>query len=92
MIRAWAFNDDVAKAGDSAIQLKPLEYDEVSLRALDLVLARAQAYGVKLLMPLGGYWSLAPGHLVGTGEEGFEMPSDGVDPFLRLTACAASGS
>lgn len=181
VIRTWAFNDDVAKAGDSAIQTKSLQYDEVALRGLDLVLARAQAYGIKLLMPLGGYWngyggarqyvawaglpdpiegdprffvndevvalyaahvknllnrvntvdghrygehpavlawellneprgrnlsrggedlrrwidqlgalvkSQAPGHLVGTGEEGFELPSDSIAPFWQSAAPA----
>jgi mannan endo-1,4-beta-mannosidase len=55
-IRASAFNDDPAKAGDSAMQVAPLAYDEIALQALDLVLARAQAHGVRLVLPLGNFW------------------------------------
>src|SRR5262249_29275 len=29
VLRTWAFNDDPGKAGDSAMQVAPLEYDEV---------------------------------------------------------------
>lgn len=55
-LRTNAFNDAAEKSGDSAIQLTPLTYDEVSFRALDLVLTRAQFHGVKLILPLGNYW------------------------------------
>jgi mannan endo-1,4-beta-mannosidase len=56
VLRTNGFNDDPAKAGDSAMQVAPLAYDEVSLRGLDLVLARARAHGVRLVLPLGNYW------------------------------------
>ncbi|MFL5272546.1 MAG: cellulase family glycosylhydrolase [Anaeromyxobacteraceae bacterium] len=55
-VRTNGFNDDPAKAGDSAIQVAPLSYDEAALRGLDLVLARAHAHGVRLVLPLGNYW------------------------------------
>src|SRR5215831_17647556 len=57
VLRTWAFNDDPRKTGDSAIQVAPLEYDEVALRGLDLVLTRAFAYGIQLILPLGNYWN-----------------------------------
>lgn len=56
-VRTHAFNDDPAKAGDSAMQVAPLDYDEVALRAMDLVLARARAHGLRLVLPLGNFWS-----------------------------------
>lgn len=56
VIRTLGFNDDPAKAGDSAIQVAPLEYDETSFRALDLVLARTAQAGLKLVLPLGNLW------------------------------------
>jgi mannan endo-1,4-beta-mannosidase len=56
VVRTNGFNDDPRKAGDSAIQVAPLAYDEVALRGLDLVLARAQAHGIRLVLPLGNYW------------------------------------
>ncbi|HET7753967.1 MAG TPA: glycosyl hydrolase, partial [Anaeromyxobacteraceae bacterium] len=56
VVRTSAFNDAPAKAGDSAMQVGPLDYDEVSLRGLDLVLERAVAHGVRLILPLGNYW------------------------------------
>ncbi len=56
VIRTNGFNDDPAKTGDSAIQVGKLAYDEVALRGLDLVLARARVQGVKLILPLGNFW------------------------------------
>jgi mannan endo-1,4-beta-mannosidase len=56
IVRTLGFNDDPAKAGDSAIQIAPLQYDETSFRALDVVLARAGQTGLKLVMPLGNFW------------------------------------
>lgn len=57
VLRTWAFNDAPQKTGDTAIQIRPLEYDETALRGLDLVLARASANGIQLVMPLGNYWN-----------------------------------
>lgn len=56
VVRTNGFNDGADKIGDSAIQIAPLIYDETALRGLDLVLARARAYGIKLVLPLGNYW------------------------------------
>ncbi|HSP77818.1 MAG TPA: cellulase family glycosylhydrolase [Myxococcaceae bacterium] len=56
-VRTNGYNDAAHKRGDSAIQVAPLTYDEVSLRGLDLVLARAAHHGVKLVLPLGNYWN-----------------------------------
>lgn len=56
VVRAWAFNDSPEKAGDSAIQTAPLQYDETSFRGLDLVLSRARAYGLRLVLALGNNW------------------------------------
>lgn len=55
-VRTNGFNDAPDKLGVSTLQVAPLQYDELSLRGLDRVLARAAAHGVKLLLPLGNYW------------------------------------
>ena len=57
VVRTWGFNDAPEKAWDSAIQIGPLQYDEIALRGLDLVLARASARGIQLILPLGNYWN-----------------------------------
>jgi mannan endo-1,4-beta-mannosidase len=56
VIRTNGFDDDPAGIGDATIQIAPLEYDEVALRGLDLVLARAAAHGLRLVLTLGNYW------------------------------------
>jgi mannan endo-1,4-beta-mannosidase len=56
VVRTNGFNDAPAKAGDSAMQVAPLVYDEEALRGLDVVLARAAAHDVQLVLPLGNYW------------------------------------
>ena len=56
LIRSNAYNDAPHKAGDSVIQYAAGQYDEVGLRALDLVLTRAHAHGLRLLLPLGNFW------------------------------------
>lgn len=55
-VRAHAFNDAVDKAGDSALQLSPGEYEPIALQALDLMLTRAHAHGIQLILPLGNHW------------------------------------
>jgi mannan endo-1,4-beta-mannosidase len=55
-VRTNGFNDDPARGGDSAMQIAPLAYDETALGALDLVLARARAHGLRLVLPLGNFW------------------------------------
>jgi len=56
VLRVNAFNDDPARAGDSAIQVAPLQYDEVSWRGLDWVLATAARHRLRLVLPLGNTW------------------------------------
>jgi mannan endo-1,4-beta-mannosidase len=85
VVRTWAFNDDVSKTGDTAIQRKRLEYDEVALRGLDLVLARARAHGLKLILPLGGYWNGYGGTRQYVAWAGLESPIEG-DPRFFVTA------
>jgi len=55
-LRTNGFNDDPGRAGDSAIQLAPLRYDEGGLRGLDLVLTRAHAHGLRLVLVLANHW------------------------------------
>jgi mannan endo-1,4-beta-mannosidase len=56
VLRVNAFNDDPARAGDSAIQVAPLRYDEAGLQGLDWVLATAARHGLRLILPLGNAW------------------------------------
>ncbi|WP_241758202.1 glycoside hydrolase 5 family protein [Myxococcus landrumensis] len=55
-LRTNGHNDAPEKRGDSAIQIAPLQYDEVAWRGLDRVLTRARAHGVRLVLTLGNYW------------------------------------
>lgn len=57
VLRTWAFNDAPQKVGDTAMQTGRLQYDETALRGLDLILARASAHAIQLVMPLGNYWN-----------------------------------
>ncbi|MEO6951872.1 MAG: cellulase family glycosylhydrolase [Polyangia bacterium] len=54
VVRTWAFNDDPQK--DSAIRRSADGVEEVGLRGLDVVLDRARAHGVRLILPLVDYW------------------------------------
>ena len=82
VVRTSAFNDDPARAGDTAIQLAPLVYDETSWRGLDLVLARAAAYGLKLVLPLGNYWSAYGGAQQYVAWAGLPEPVEGDPRFF----------
>lgn len=55
-LRTNGHNEAPEKVGDSTIQVGPLQYDEVALRGMDRVLARARAHGVRLVLTLGNYW------------------------------------
>ncbi|WP_240356270.1 glycoside hydrolase 5 family protein [Myxococcus eversor] len=55
-LRTNGHNEAPEKVGDSTIQVGPLQYDEVALRGLDRVLARARVHGVRLVLTLGNYW------------------------------------
>jgi mannan endo-1,4-beta-mannosidase len=78
-VRTNGFNDDPAKAGDSAMQVAPLAHDEVALRGLDLVLARAAAHGVRLVLPLGNHWDAYGGARQYVAWAGLPSPQEG-DP------------
>ena len=82
VIRTWAFNDAPEKAGDSAIQTGPLEYDEIALRGLDLVLARASAHGIQLILPLGNYWNDFGGAKQYVAWSGLPHPLEGDPRFF----------
>ena len=56
VVRAWAFNDDPAKA-DTGIQRDKLIYSPLGLTGLDRVLERARAFGLRLVLPLVNHWN-----------------------------------
>lgn len=87
-LRTNGFNDAPEKVGDSAIQTGRLEYDETSFRALDLVLTRAHAHDLKLVLPLGNYWDAYGGarryvEWAGLPEPQFADPRFFVHPGVR---------
>lgn len=86
LLRTNAFNDDPAKAGDSAIQVAPLTYDEVALRGLDLVLAQARAHGIRLVLPLGNYWDDYGGARQYVAWAGLPSPQRGDPRFFTVRA------
>ncbi|WPB75936.1 cellulase family glycosylhydrolase [Archangium violaceum] len=85
-VRTTGYNDGADKRGDSAIQTAPLQYDEVSLRGLDLVLTRAAAYGVKLILPLGNYWDAYGGTRRYVEWAGLPSPVEGDPRFFTERA------
>ncbi|QRN96129.1 cellulase family glycosylhydrolase [Archangium violaceum] len=85
-VRTTGYNDAADKRGDSAIQVAPLQYDEVSLRGLDLVLTRASAYGVKLVLPLGNYWDAYGGTRRYVEWAGLPSPVEGDARFFTERA------
>ncbi|HYO54846.1 cellulase family glycosylhydrolase [Archangium sp.] len=85
-VRTAGYNDAADKRGDSAIQVAPLRYDEVSLRGLDLVLTRASAHGVKLVLPLGNYWDAYGGTRRYVEWAGLPAPVEGDARFFTERA------
>ncbi|MFL5343996.1 MAG: cellulase family glycosylhydrolase [Hyalangium sp.] len=81
-VRTLAFNDATSKRGMSTIQVAPGEYDETSLRALDLVLTRAAHHGVKLVLPLGNYWDAYGGARQYVAWAGLPDPVEGDPRFF----------
>ncbi|WP_257454784.1 cellulase family glycosylhydrolase [Archangium lipolyticum] len=81
-VRTTGHNDAADKRGDSAIQVAPLVYDEVSLRGLDLVLTRASAHGVKLVLTLGNYWDAYGGTRRYVEWAGLPSPVEGDPRFF----------
>lgn len=86
VIRTWGFNDAAEKAGDSAIQIGPLQYDETALRGMDLVLARAAARGIQLILPLGNYWNDYGGARQYVAWAGLLQPVEGDPRFFTERA------
>ncbi|WP_375770513.1 cellulase family glycosylhydrolase [Archangium gephyra] len=85
-VRTTGYNDAADKRGDSAMQVAPLQYDEVALRGLDLVLTRAAAYGVKLVLPLGNYWDAYGGTRRYVEWAGLPSPVEGDPRFFTERA------
>lgn len=85
-VRTNGYNDAADKRGDSALQVAPLQYDEVSLRGLDLVLTRAAAYGVKLVLPLGNSWDAYGGARRYVEWAGLPAPVEGDARFFTERA------
>ncbi|HYG68016.1 MAG TPA: cellulase family glycosylhydrolase [Anaeromyxobacteraceae bacterium] len=85
-IRTNGFNDGADKVGDSAIQLAPLVYDEVAFRGLDLVLARARAHGLRLVLPLGNHWDAYGGARRYVGWAGLRGAREGDPRFYTEPA------
>lgn len=54
VVRTWGFHDH--PEAPEAIQRARLEYNEPGLLALDGVLDRAAAHGLRLILPLVNYW------------------------------------
>lgn len=86
VVRTYGFNDAAEKLGDSAMQVAPLVYDEVALRGLDLVLARAAAFGIGLVLPLGNYWDAYGGARRYVGWAGLPEPREGDPRFFTEAA------
>jgi mannan endo-1,4-beta-mannosidase len=78
-VRTNAFNDG---AGDAAMQLAPGVYDEVALRGLDLVLARARVHGVRLVLPLANRWDDYGGQRQYVAWAGLRDPREGDPRFF----------
>jgi mannan endo-1,4-beta-mannosidase len=54
VVRIWAFNDGDSSAG---IQPRPLEYNEMALRALDQTVYEIGKRGMRALLVFANYWS-----------------------------------
>ncbi len=56
IVRTNGHNDDVDKAGDTAMQVDNMVFDEVAFRGLDKVLCCAHQHKIRLILTLGNYW------------------------------------
>ncbi|MBZ4421918.1 cellulase family glycosylhydrolase [Myxococcus sp. RHSTA-1-4] len=88
-LRTNGHNDAAEKVGDSAIQVAPLQYDEVALVGLDRVLARARAHGVRLVLTLGNYWDAYGGARRYVEWAGLPRPVEGDSRFFTEPAVVA---
>jgi mannan endo-1,4-beta-mannosidase len=82
-LRTNAFNDGPR---DTAMQVAPLVYDEVALRGLDLVLARARVYGLRLVLPLANRWDDYGGQRQYVAWAGLPAPREGDPRFFTERA------
>jgi len=57
VVRTIGFNDHPPAQDSAAIQIRPGEYDEQSLVALDTALAEARARNIRVILYLTGNWS-----------------------------------
>jgi len=55
-LRTWGFYDSPDSLNPAVIQYKPGKFNEHALRALDYVLAEADRFGIKLVIPLVNNW------------------------------------
>ncbi len=78
VVRAWAFNDDPNKL-DSAIRRGPDRLEPAGLAGLDRLLARARAFGVRLILPLVNHWNAYGGARQWCAWGGLAAPVEG-DP------------
>ncbi|WP_141619367.1 cellulase family glycosylhydrolase [Myxococcus sp. AB036A] len=81
-LRTNGHNDALSKVGDTAIQVAPLEYDEVALVGLDWVLTRARFHGVRLVLTLGNYWDAYGGARQYVAWAGLPRPVEGDARFF----------
>ncbi|WP_223749934.1 cellulase family glycosylhydrolase [Myxococcus sp. XM-1-1-1] len=81
-LRTNGHNEAPEKVGDSTIQVAPLQYDEVALRGLDRVLARARVHGVRLVLTLGNYWDAYGGTRQYVSWAGLPNPVQGDPRFF----------
>nr|APZ78723.1 glycosyl hydrolase [Myxococcus sp.] len=81
-LRTNGHNDAVSKVGDTAIQVAPLEYDELALVGMDWVLARARVHGLRLVLTLGNYWNAYGGTRQYVAWAGLPAPVEGDPRFF----------
>ncbi|WP_163992322.1 glycoside hydrolase 5 family protein [Pyxidicoccus caerfyrddinensis] len=88
-VRTNGHNEAMSKVGDSAMQVAPLQYDEVSLVGLDRVLARARVHGVRLVLTLGNYWDAYGGARQYVEWAGLPQPVEGDPRFFTEPSVVA---
>jgi mannan endo-1,4-beta-mannosidase len=56
VLRTWAFHDSPDSLDPAVLQYRPGAYNATALRALDYVVATANEYGLRLVLPLVNSW------------------------------------
>ncbi|MBI4811380.1 MAG: hypothetical protein HY800_08095 [Ignavibacteriales bacterium] len=56
VIRTWGFFDHSNSTNPAVIQYLPKQFNESGLKALDLVIAKAREYSIRLIIPLVNNW------------------------------------